>query len=336
MSNDYYLVAKYKDIEEPSVIAINSNWYLNNGIESFNRGNDISSIDIITTKFKSLEEMKEQMYKTKYIKSKEVDLFITHSHKYNNKEYLNEYELIFNNGKDRMDLFKKLSRKKQEKRDILLKDTDNLINRFLKKCYSRKSFYIFMTNPYSKVDKYIIDKIMKNKELNYSIKYSLKDKITNYLTIRNIISMWNLYDELRKKYENDDEIELGKKITKDYIEILNSRNNRKEIHKEIKEKTNKNYIEGQINMDEYLKEKEISYEEGMQNLLDKANELRERPFDDPYIQKLYNEGGIEKAIQIPSDIRNSLSLEDKYKLGLVGDVVDYLNLKRKNNGKTHN
>ena len=338
MSNDYYLVAKYKNEKEPTIIALNTNWYLENNVDSFSRGNDISAIDIVTTKFNNLEQMKNRMFNAKYIKSKDVDIFITHKHKHNNKEYINEYELIFNIGKeDRMKLLKKISKKRLENDDIKQSDTDDLMNRFLNKCYSRKSFYILMTNPYSKVDKFLIDKIMSNQKLNYGIKYILKDKLTSYLTIRNIISMWNIYDELVKKYENIDELELGKQITKDYLETLNDRNERRTYYPEIKQKTDKNYIEGQMHMNEFLEKKEISYEEGMQQLFDKDRELRESPFDDPYIQKLWDEGGIDKAIQIPDELRKNATLEDRYRLGLVGDIVDYFNLKRnEKNGTKHN
>ena len=56
----YYLIAKYD--EEVHTISINQKWYLGNKTQdNFQTGNDISAIDIITTKFENEKQMKEQM-----------------------------------------------------------------------------------------------------------------------------------------------------------------------------------------------------------------------------------------------------------------------------------
>ena len=78
----YYLIAKYD--EEVHTISINQKWYLGNKTQdNFQTGNDISAIDIITTKFENEQQMKEQMFKNEYIKSKNVDIFIVHKNKQN-------------------------------------------------------------------------------------------------------------------------------------------------------------------------------------------------------------------------------------------------------------
>ena len=126
---------------------------------------------------------------------------------------------------------------------------------------------------------------------------------------------------------------MSNKIIKDYIEILDSRNSRRLDYQKITEKTDKNNIEGQMTMDDFI---ELSYEEQMQQMYDESRSLKEAPYDDKNIEKLVNEYGIEGVFsRITSDYLKKLSLEDKYRLGLIGDYVEYKRLKR-NNGKTHN
>ena len=69
-NGDYYLVAKYNDFGI-DIIPINKKWYLGDKIKDDNKSykNDISSIDIVTTKFKNEQQMKKQMYKNGYIKT---------------------------------------------------------------------------------------------------------------------------------------------------------------------------------------------------------------------------------------------------------------------------
>lgn len=351
----YYLVAKYKDIDKPEIIELNQNWYLNNGIDIFSAQNDISEIDLITSKFDNIEQMKQRMYKNKYLKSLDVDLFIVHSKKFKNKNYIHETELLFKSKADRDTLVTSLAHKRLQKIDLSSKDKDDinqLLNRFLTKIYSRKSFHTFVTSSFTPVDKYFIEQILKNKTLNFSIKHKIKDKLTDptsaYLFVRNIIATWNCYDKLKEKYEDMNEIDLGKKILSDYVEILNLRNNRRIYYPEIEKHLGKDYIEGQIDIESYLEEqkekkeentsKTYDYEKELLSLYEKDRMLKEQPFDDPLLQALYEKlQDTDKVLSkmTTADIQK-LSPKDRLKFGMI-DIVGYYNeldrIKRENNGK---
>ena len=334
-NGDYYLVAKYEG-EEPVIIKLNQNWYLKEKKDDyFSAGNDISAIDIVTSKFESEEQMKEHMHKNGYLKSKDVDIYIIHKHKNHGKEYINEYEIIYNNKQkvQRNTLLNDMAKNRlyNEYFDVSL--TDNFMNKFLTKCKYDSAFKEFMTSPFGTIDKYLVEKILKKQVPDYSIKFLLRDKINTYPFIRNIVSMWNIYDELYEKHKNLTGRELIKKIHDEYVEMLNSRNSRRLDYQKIIKKTDRNNVEGQITMDEYLN-RELSYEEEMQKIYDEERALTNSPFDDKYIGSLVQQYGLFEAFsKIPADYLKKLSLEDKYRLGLIGDYVEYKRLKREN-GKT--
>lgn len=336
-NGDYYLVAKYSDIGI-DIIPINQKWYLEDKILENNKQfkNDISAIDIVTTKFENAEQMKEQMYKNGYIKDKNVDIFIIHKHKHNGKEYMNEYEIIYKNREkeERMQLLKDIANKRLFDIKVDIEKINIFMNKFISKFNSSISFREFMKNPYSTVDKYFINQLLKSNKLGFNIKYNYQEKMETYPFIRNIISMWNIYDELEKKNSNLYGTELSKKIINDYLETLNIRNDRKKYYNSLATIINKDNIPGQITISEYLEENS-SYEEKMQMMINEERALKESPFDDKYIQNLYEKNGIEgvfsnfKSIDI-----NKLSIGDKLRLGLI-DYVEYKRLKRENGRKYH-
>ena len=333
-NGDYYLIAKYKN-EDPYYIKLNQNWYLKEKKDDcFVSGNDISAIDLVTSKFENEEQMKERMYKYGYIKHKDTDIYIVHKNKYNGKEYINEYEIIYNNQQKekRIELLNKMAYKRLYNDEINENLLDDFMNKYLTKCQHSIAFKEFMTCPFSTIDKYLKENIMKKQNLDYSIKYKLKDKITTYPFIRNIISMWNIYDELENKNKDLTGRQLSKKIREDYVEMLNSKNSRRLDHQQIIKYLDKNNIEGQISIDEYLSE-EKSYDELMAELINEERALEKSPYDDKYIQSLVDKYGIVGVFpRITKEYMINLSLEDKFRLGLIGSYVEYKRLKR-NNGK---
>ena len=334
-NGDYYLVAKYNDLGI-DIIPINQKWYLGDRIKDDNKSykNDISSIDIVTTKFKNEQQMKRQMYKNGYIKSEDADIFIIHKHRYNGKQYINEYEIIYKNEEknERMNLLYSIGRKRLFDEQIDETKLDEFMNKFVSKFNSSESFRKFVQNPYSTIDKYFISELLKNMKVGFDIKYIFKNKVDTYPFIRNIISMWNIYDTLYEKNKNCSYNELATKIISDYVEMLNSRNSRRNYYNSLIKITKKDNSPGQITLEEYF-EPEISYEEKMQTMVSEERALKEAPFDDKYLQMLLEKYGIEKVFSNMKNIDlNKLSLGDKLRLGLI-DYVDYKRLKRENGRK---
>ena len=131
-------------------------------------------------------------------------------------------------------------------------------------------------------------------KVGFDIKYIFKNKVDTYPFIRNIISMWNIYDTLYKKNKNCSYNELTTKIIHDYVEMLNSRNNRRNYYNSLIKTIKKDNIPGQITLEEYFKP-EISYEEKMQTMVSEERALKEAPFDDKYLQMLFEKYGVEKV-----------------------------------------
>ena len=146
--------------------------------------------------------------------------------------------------------------------------------------------------------------------------------------------MWNIYDELYKKNNHLTGKELTNKIIKDYIEILNNRNNRRKCYEKIIKLVDRNNIPGQITIEEYLNNKS-SYDEKLNKMSEEARKMKESPFDSQMIQILFDKGGIENVFSHMNKIDvNNISNADKLRLGLI-DYVEYGNLER-NNGKRRN
>lgn len=142
----YYLVARDLKTGEVFRIPIDRAWYNKEATSEKIYGNDIAVIDYVTSKFSSKEELIHRLYTNHYIDTKNVDLYITHKHKYNQREFINEYDLIFNSN-DRVKTLINLAVLKIQNQDITKdnKDANDIMNKLISKCYSNKTFLTFMT-----------------------------------------------------------------------------------------------------------------------------------------------------------------------------------------------
>lgn len=335
-TGDYYLVARDLKTEEIFRIPIDRAWYIKGATSERIYGNDIAVIDYVTSKFKNKEELIHRLYTNHYIDTENVDLYITHMHKHKQKRFINEYGLIFHSN-DRVDTLINLAVLKINHQNITKdnKDANDIMNKLISKCYSNKSFMSLMTCIWSKMDQYVCDKIMeysKKEKINWGIKYELSEKTSNYLTLRNIIYMWNLYDILLKEVQELIPEEQAKGIITRYLEILNIEDIRKNSHPEWKEKLDKNYVEGQINMQDYLtsqhdskKADEDSEDRKLKEMYEEAEFIKNQPFEDPNLQTLEQiYGRLEIVNHLTLDIIKSLSVKDRYILGFI-DYVEYKN-----------
>lgn len=185
------------------------------------------------------------------------------------------------------------------------------------------------------MDQYVSNTIMeysKKNKINWGIKYQLSEKMINYLTLRNIISMWNLYDILLEDIKDISLEQQAKKIVQKYIQKLGIEDIRKDNHPKLKEKLDKNYIEGQISVEDYLNNEDDNKNQDneqetskMQEMFQEAENLRNQPFDSTDLQvleQLY--GRFEIVNHLTIDIIQYLSIKDRYILGFI-DYVDYKN-----------
>lgn len=335
-TGDYYLVARDLKTEEVFKIPIDRAWYIKGATSERIYGNDIAVIDYVTSKFKSKEELIHRLYTNHYINTENVDLYITHMHKYNQRRFINEYGLIFHSN-DRVDALINLAILKINNQDIVKdnKDANDIMNKLITKCYSNKNFMSFMTCIWSKMDQYVSNKIMeysKKPKINWGIKYELAEKTSSYLTLRNIVYMWNLYDILLKEVQELVPEEQSKNMIERYMKILNAEDIRKNNHSEWKEKLDKNYVDGQINMQDYLANQYDSKKTNndlensrMKAMFEEAENLKKQQFDAPELQTLEQIYGRSEIVNhLTLDIIKSLSVKDRYILGFI-DYVEYKN-----------
>ncbi len=247
MMEEYYLIARSKETNKVSVISIKETWYLKEGMPTFKRRNSLEAIDLVTTRFKSSSEMIQRMYENGYLDTVDVDLFAAKKIKKGEKEYIKFHELIYNPlNKGRIDDLRKIAYSfldgaKEEQRDLI----DKVFNKLISKANSNEDFRGILTCEMSNVPKRITDNFWKGKQ-NYSLKYQNLDSLKNYTTIRSIIEILNRYDFLET---------LSGNAFNNNVHWLNENGSkRKEIEKELLEILDKDYMEGQYNLFDYLKE----------------------------------------------------------------------------------
>lgn len=333
---NYFLVSRNIETEQTIQLPIKKCWYYQNTDNTFQYSNDIAAIDLVTIKFNSKEQLINRLYDKKYIDNKNIDLFITHTKNFKGKKYITEYELIYNS--KRTPELLQLARNRINNEHLNAKIVDDIMNKFITKCYYNKSFYEFMTYPYSYVDDYIIEKIIANhKKIDYSIKYLFKDKMNNYLTMRNIILMWNIYDTIAEMYPEISSNEAGKIYINEFIKRLDINNNRKKSYPELIIKCNNNYVQGQMNINEYIQlvEKK-SYKEQLDLLKEDELRIKEEIFDSLELQALEKKYGRDDVCNhLNCSILMNLSPADKFRLGII-NYITYLNEVRKNKIKKGN
>lgn len=260
LNGENYLISRNKVTNEIIRIALDTNWYQKDNFHNKIFGCSLAFIDNMTTKFRSEKEFIERLYNNGYIDSENVDLYIAHLHKFNGRSYITKHEIIYNN-KERVKIIKDLSKDKIEYNTITGKSlVDLLMNKLITKNHYDIVFHDIMTCPWSKVDGYVSEQLIKEQKsskVNYEIKYRLSDKFNDYLVIRNIIYMWNLYDDLilanKDVVINGTIKELSVKITNDYIRMLEEKQQRNDCDSELVNLTNKSYIEGQMSLEDFLK-----------------------------------------------------------------------------------
>lgn len=338
-NGNHYLV-KQNDVET-EVIKLNEKWYLDDGKNILKRANDISSIDLVTSKFNNMNELRNRMIKNGYIKENDK-LFVVSSHSFNNKEYVSEFDFVFK-GKH-TEALNKLATERLNSGTIDESTVKNIMYEFITKLFTDDAFFKFITSGFNKIEPNFIENILEHKKKNlehsksdYSLIYKLGDRLKSYTFIRNIIATWNSYDELVYKHDND-----AKKIIDGYLESKN-----KKDANPIRKKINKNYVEGQMDMDDWIKynttsikemfsENPTNNDDYFKDIHDLENELKNSDFDSPMLHDLQSRDidKFEMISYLKTEDIQKLSEKDRYKLGLI-DIIEYKNLVN-NNGKRYN
>lgn len=244
--NMYCLVARNKKDNSFKIIGIKECWYNANGdTEILSYKNTLASIDLVTSRFKSREEMQKRLIDRGYLDDGEYDFFIASKNKSNSSAQLRFQEVIYGPVKnERMAEFKEIAAASHIGR---LDDSNQKIvrvfNKLITKAYYNHGYYYMIMNGYTGIPKRFVDSMdgMINLDtVPYSLKMRQKWAMESYPAIRNIIESLNRYDLLCKSNSN---------LVKANVEFLGDNyRQRKNLVPKLLKVLDKDYTVGQISM----------------------------------------------------------------------------------------
>ncbi len=299
--NDYYLLALNE--EHPRIISISID-----GVDLSHTY--LKDIDFTTSKF-SMDSIKKDLLSKGIIDNMDTPIVIAHQKKYNDKIYINMYELITSDN-DKYSIHNYTDNNK-----IKVKDVESLLKSFFNKQRKKDSNFKDYTNEiFSDINSHsltrlkiiyanLFDKDKKDSTLNDKVSYS---------EIRKLICALDYYD----KYP----------IFNDYLDRINRLSEYTIKHyEELSFITNSNNINGQIKFDDYIKSNNSEkhkynsvseMENDDMDYLDIYANIIYTPWDDPKMSKYFEKDFNGK---IPNEAF-SMSLDDKARARLI-DALEY-------------
>lgn len=242
----YCLVARNKKDNSFKIIGIKESWYNANGNdEILSYKNTLASIDLVTSRFKSHDEMQRRLIERGYLDDGEYDFFIASKNKSNASSPMKFQEVIYGPEKnERMAEFKEVAIASHIGR---LKDSEEKIirifNKLISKSYYNHDYYHMIMNGYTGIPKKLMDAMdgMINLEtIPYKMKFQQRWAMESYPVIRNIVESLNRYDLLS---------EHSKDLNRANIEFLGDNyRNRKTLVPKLLQVLDKDYTVGQLSI----------------------------------------------------------------------------------------
>ena len=203
------LVARNKKDNSFKIIGIKESWYKNGGDDqNVCYKNTLPSIDLVTTRFLSREDMQKRLIDKGYIVEGEYDFFIASKTKSGSVNPVKFQEVIYRpEANERMAEFRTVAAASHTSRMNEVNDKVlRIFNKLLTKTFHRPDFHHMIQNGYTGLPKKLVDAlagVRDCKEVPYSLKYKERWAVESYPVIRNIIEALNRYDLL---IENDKNI----------------------------------------------------------------------------------------------------------------------------------
>ena len=226
-----FLVVRYLDKNLIKIINFDD--------ENTNRVKTLEEIDLYTSQFKNKEELIADLIKKRKINSKNVDIFIA---KKKNEKKLNFYEVIFNPYQEqRIACLQRVAKKNLGLSTLdVQKDIDFIYDDFFEKYKNnrrlREIVLSDITPLYSKFTNYL--SYNTNVDMSKIKKFNGGWIKESYPLMRNIIALVNQYNDLNTT-----------NVFKSYLTNLASLTAGRMVYKnEIINKTDSNYIEGQLSL----------------------------------------------------------------------------------------
>ena len=244
--SSYLLVARNKKDNTFKVIGIKESWYNANAKEGdFSFKNTLASIDLVTSRFASREEMQKRLIDRGYLEVGEYDFFIASKAKSTSSNSVKFHEVIYRPEKnERMAEFREVAGAKCA--GDLGKTNEKVLrifNKLLTKAYHRGDFYYMIQNGYTGLPKKLVDALAGLRESSsvpYSLKYQERWALESYSVIRNIIESLNRFDYITANYNN---------MVQGNIEYFNENiRGRKALMNRLDKILDKDFSVGQISM----------------------------------------------------------------------------------------
>lgn len=236
----YFLVARNVETNDFKIIELKSKWYLKNGTDVLCRSNPLEVIDLVTTRFKSKEEMAKRLMDNHYIPHNNYDFFIVSKYKNKGVEKLKFQEIIYNRKASRIDEFRIIAYNSLNKR-IKCQENIRLLDKFMNKNYYSSEYSKIVNDRLTGLSKKFIDtfgKIRNYENIPYVLKYKNPWSYEDYGISRSIIDSFNRFDDLNYGDVYKNHIYYFKNLTSE----------RMKIYKKLLEVCDKEYIEGQLSI----------------------------------------------------------------------------------------
>ena len=240
------LVARKKDDNTFKIIGIKESWYKSGGDDqNVSYKNSLPSIDLVTSRFLSREDMEKRLIEKGYIAEGEYDFFIASKTRSGSVNPVKFQEVIYRpEANERMAEFRTVASasnvgRMDEVNDKVLR----IFNKLLTKSYHRADFHHMIQSGYTGLPKKLVDALAGVRECSdvpYSLKYQERWAVGSYPVIRNIIEALNRYDLL---------IEKDKNITNANIDYFNENvRGRRSLMKNLDMILDKQFTPGQLNL----------------------------------------------------------------------------------------
>lgn len=242
----YLLVARNKKDNSFKVLGIKESWYNANGDDkTLSYKNTLGSIDLVTTRFTSREEMQARLIAKGYLVDGDYDFFVASKTRSGSANPVKFQEVIYRpENNERMAEFRTVAAashtgRLNEANDKVLR----IFNKLLTKAYHRGDFYHMIQNGYTGLPKKLVDAldgVRNSDDVPYSLKYQERWALESYPTIRNIIEALNRYDLLTSKYSN---------LTQGNVTYFSeTARGRKSLMPKLSELLDKNFTPGQLSL----------------------------------------------------------------------------------------
>ena len=239
------LVARNKKDNTFKIIGIKESWYKSGGDdENVCYKNSLPSIDLVTSRFLSREDMQKRLIEKGYIAEGEYDFFVASKTKSGSANPVKFQEVIYRpEANERMAEFRTVAAashagRMKEVNDKVLR----IFNKLLTKSFHRPDFHHMIQNGYTGLPKKLVDAlagVRECKDVPYSLKYKERWAVESYPVIRNIIEALNRYDLLSG----------SKNISQANVDYFNSNvRGRRSLMNELNIILDKQFTPGQLNL----------------------------------------------------------------------------------------